>query len=129
MRQRFIKEEMMNKAQKVLISVAKSVALIALQGFVFMKLWSWFIMTSFDGVPEVGIIPAFGIMMLLGFVTGNNTPNDVVVRKIDEDEDVYMARQAELLKKQLEQAKLTVTNTITSSIITLGFGWVLSWFV
>jgi hypothetical protein len=38
------------------------------QGFVLSKLWSWFVVTTFDGVPSLSTTAAAGIMLILTFL-------------------------------------------------------------
>lgn len=39
-----------------------------LHGFVFVKLWTWFVVTTF-GLSTIGLVPAIGLCIFVGFLT------------------------------------------------------------
>jgi len=47
---------------------ALAVGMSILNGFVFYKLWGWFIVPVFH-TPELGIVTAMGIALLVSFLT------------------------------------------------------------
>lgn len=50
------------------VAVVLSVFLALLEGWVFIKFWSWFIIPTF-GAPEIGLIPAAGAWILVSVMT------------------------------------------------------------
>ena len=78
-----------------------------LQAFVFMKLWLWFIVSTF-GLPGLGFIQAFGLFLIIGFVN----------KKIDYNEKEFGI-------KQFSGKTLVV---IIYSLIALSTGWLVTLF-
>ncbi len=76
-------------------------------GFVIKILWSWFIVTTF-GLPELSIVAAAGLALVVALVTSKTTTN------FPKDDD--------------EQVKLIIAAYIHSVLVpafALLFGWVL----
>ena len=77
-------------------------------GFVFSKLWAWFIVPVFDA-PALRLVEAIGIMLLLGFLTAKMPK--------DEEKDFWK----DLTKK--------VIFSVSVCIIALLFGWIITLFL
>jgi len=43
-------------------------------GFVFYKLWYWFVLTAFVGLPAITLTQAIGLMIFLGLFKNFNIP-------------------------------------------------------
>lgn len=59
------------------VLVGGSVTLAAIvNGFVLSTLWGWFIVPTFLGAPELGIVPAIGISLVVNYMTSHYTGKD-----------------------------------------------------
>ncbi|MEX1061603.1 MAG: hypothetical protein WEC39_00590 [Patescibacteria group bacterium] len=77
-----------------------------LRGWVLTKLWAWFIMPVF-GLPSLGIAPAIGFALIVGFFSS-----------VDSEEDPTVEKFAELLLKG-----------VITTFYFLVFGWLVSLFM
>lgn len=78
-------------------------------GYVLVKLWSWFAVPTF-GVPQISIVPAIGIGILVSYLTHQNIPS----QKDREISEVIVA---------------TLGETIFYPAVVLFVGWVVSQFM
>lgn len=80
-----------------------------IKGFVFSKLWFWFIVPTFQ-IQPLRIVEAIGIMFLISFVNA----------KIDKEanKDTFWKRFS-----------ISIAFTILMAAVTLLFGWVVKLFI
>lgn len=79
-------------------------------GFVFMKLWAWFIVSIFH-LPSLNIIEAIGVMMIINYATHRSSS------KTEKSENPIN-----------DFLSLVITNIIISLLVLL-IGWILSFFL
>jgi hypothetical protein len=85
----------------MLLAVPFIVVLGILHGFVIMKLWGWFVVPTFHSAPTLHIAAAWGIGMLVSYITQEHPKKD----------ENYMA------------------SAVASPFVVLLFGWILSHWV
>ena len=85
-------------------------------GFVFSKLWLWFVVPTF-GLQELSIIQAIGLTYIVSFFLGNNDLFKTANKKTDDKES-----EESLL------IKLIFLPHIYSGLV-LFFGWLISLFM
>lgn len=83
-----------------------------INGFVFVKLWLWFIIPTFSA-QELRLVEAIGVCLLIGFVTNRKNKKT----KEEEKEDFWKG----LLKN--------LANTISIALIFLAAGWIVNQFM
>jgi hypothetical protein len=47
-----------------------------LRAFVMVKMWEWFVVPTFTSAPELTIAPAFGLTLLISFLTYQSTQRE-----------------------------------------------------
>ena len=99
----------MEKLGRFTLVILISTVMTILGGFVFAKLWRWFIVPTFD-FNELRLIEAIGVMFVIGFVRAKKS-------KDSKDEDFWD-----------DFGKLLSFN-ISLLITSLFFGWVFSLFI
>lgn len=98
-----------------LISLVVIIPLSAvLNGWVLTKLWGWFIVPTF-GLPELGIVPAIGLAIIIEFLTQHTTS-----RK-SSDDDEY--------KSNGQKVAIIIAKDIFIALSYLLIGWVVSLFM
>jgi len=99
--------------KKLMILIVSGVGVISvgsvINGFVLVKLWSWFIVPTF-GVQPLFLVPAIGFCMVVSFLTRQARPS-----KNDGD--------------TVDAVSLIITEVVLVPAISLIFGWVVSWFM
>jgi hypothetical protein len=73
--------EEMEEVMKVLVAIASIVGSAIMRGFTLAVLWGWFIAgpeAPFHGLPQLSIVNAIGLALVVGFVTnhGNSNPRE-----------------------------------------------------
>lgn len=81
----------------------------AVNGFVFSKLWQWFIITIFD-LPPITVMQAIGISMVVGFLTYTQPPESSG-------------------KGPLENLIVAFFKLLFTALFALLFGWILHLFM
>ncbi len=99
----------MEKFGKFMLILLSVIISPIISGFVFTKLWAWFIVPIFHTQP-LRIVEAIGIMVLINFVRIKREKND-------EEEEFLEAF-----------IKNVIFVTVTSACILL-YGWILSLFI
>lgn len=89
----------------VLITITTSI----INGFVFVKLWYWFIVPTFS-MEELRIVEAIGVILLIGFVKQTRD-------KENKDDDFW--------SKFLE----SMIYIVVFALLALGFGYLISLFM
>jgi len=82
---------------------------IFIGSYVFLKLWQWFIMTTFDA-QSITIAQAMGIMLFVGYLRPKRKTND---------EEKFTIKK--ITKSFLE--------TLLMAIFVLGIGWLITLFI
>lgn len=90
-------------------TVLSLVAMLA-NGFVIMKLWAWFLTTTF-GFEQIRIIEALGLMLLFRFLT---YPGTLEKEKTETTTDYAGGKIAE---------------TILKALVILCIGWIIRLFI
>jgi hypothetical protein len=80
-----ITEELIGCATLIAVAPVLLATVYLLEGFVFMKLWGWFVAPTFELVPPITLIQAIGISMTISFVAS--------ARIIEDDEDKTTAQR------------------------------------
>lgn len=91
-------------------SIISIILTSVLQGFVFQKLWSWFIVPFFN-LPLIGIAQSLGLMLIVGMLTSST-------KKDSEDDDSYVET---LIKSTLK--------IVFMSVFYLVFGFIVQSFI
>lgn len=89
---------------KFCFSIILSVLTLYISGFVFIKLYEWFIMSLFQ-LPKITLVQALGIMLFIGYLNPN-------ARKLQE-------------KSSIKEYGEKFLNFILIATITLVFGYIL----
>jgi uncharacterized membrane protein YhdT len=74
-------------------------------GLTLSLLWGWFI-TPYIGLPDIGLVPAIGIGMIIRYLTHENNGNS-----------------------NNESWVTVIVSAIVSPLIVLSLGWILTWFL
>jgi len=85
-----------------------------LNGWVLTKLWAWFMVPTF-GLPELGIVPAIGLSMIIGYLTQHATSSK------SSDEDKY--------KSSGQRIAEAIGKAIFVPLFYLFIGWIVSLFM
>lgn len=81
-------------------------------GWIFLKLWGWFILPVFENMPELSLIQAIGLSFVIRFFTADLKPDT------DTDPDEVWGK---IVYGFFYGLIIYVT--------ILGTGWVISWFL
>jgi hypothetical protein len=104
------------KTLKKLISLILTISIsTTVNGFVFAKLWLWFVVPTFL-IQELRLAEAIGVVMLIGFATK---------RKIKKTKKEEKKAEGGLWDYLLESSK----NTIAVAIMFLTVGYIVSQFI
>ena len=98
----------MEKFGKFVWGLVKLVIMYAINGFVFMKLWTWIIVPTF-GFKALSFIEAIGIVCITGYIFIRLPKNQEDADKID---STYSAAIA-----------------IVASALMLLIGWIISFYI
>ena len=88
---------------------------IFLRAFVVVKLWSWFVVTTFMAVP-LNFVQALGLITLFNFVV--SAANVQKKDSINTNDDEYWVKLMSLFIEVLSQV-----------LIVLGIGWIIFQFI
>lgn len=109
---------------KIWAGVAKTVSFLAFvaitpiwRGYVFCVLWGWFIVSTL-GAPALSVPAAMGITALAHFGMGNQSTREAI--------DTLKARTP---KKDAPSIWMLLWGSLSSSVVTLGIGWVIHKFM
>jgi hypothetical protein len=85
----------------IILVVAIIAALILVRGFVFYKLWSWFLTPL--GLPEIGLAHAIGVGLVITYMTHQIMPAD-----------------------EKDRSGERLAYTLIGTLLVLAIGWIIS---
>jgi Zn-dependent protease len=95
----------------VVLFVVLLVPVFLLDGYVFLRLWEWFVLPVFESAPTFNLLQAIGLSALIGFATTNR------VQPSDDD------------KTQSEKMSAFFMRYYFSPIFTLIIGYIITLFL
>lgn len=98
-----------------LVALFAIVASVALSGYTFSVLWSWFVVGSFPGAPALGIMQAYGLMVVVSFLKAGLAREDTATK--------YKGLTA------MQRVWAAFIETIGYNALFLAMGWIVQLFI
>ena len=87
---------------RYLFNTAIAIITTIFSGFIFSKMWSWFIVSRFPGVPNLNYLESIGVTSVFGFLTIHimmqNVWNTYVLKKLIQKDVSFNEDTIEVLK-------------------------------